>query len=45
MNEDVMAGIQLCIDYVDALIASGDCTDNEERLLEAIIEVFQNYGE
>ena len=45
MNEDVMAGIQVCIDVVDAVIASGDCTDDQERLLEAIIEVFQNYGE
>lgn len=45
MSEDVMAGIQYCIDIVDAVIASGDCSDDQERLLEAIIGIFQEYGE
>jgi len=45
MNEDVMAGIQIGIDIIDAYIASGDCTEAEDQLLETIIEVLQNYGE
>lgn len=43
MNEDVMAGIQIAIDIADAIIATGDCSDEQEEILEAFIEVLQNY--
>lgn len=43
MNEDVMAGLQIAIDVLDAVLASGDCTDDQEQILEAVIEVLQNY--
>lgn len=38
-----MAGIQVAIDLADGMIASGDCTEGEEQMLETLIESLQNY--
>lgn len=37
-----MAGLQHAINYLDEVIASGELSDEEERLLEQIIEDLQS---